>query len=101
MKIFCTKTGVKLDEFRGHRAGICALSTLIADNSKNMNLIASGSDIGCCQVILWDMIKGEMYHAFNGHHQAAISSIIDVGDGKHLMSGGFDSLINIYNYKKK
>lgn len=33
------------------------------------------------------------------NHSAAVTSIIDVGDGQTLISGSYDKKINVYNYK--
>jgi WD40 repeat protein len=33
-------------------------------------------------------------------HSAALTCIVDLGDGWHLATGGYDKKINIFNYKK-
>lgn len=33
-------------------------------------------------------------------HSAALTCIVDLGDGAHLATGGYDRKINIYNYKR-
>ena len=42
-----------------------------------------------------------MYHNFQNVHKAAVTSLLDLGDNKHIISGSFDCCINVYNYKKK
>lgn len=96
IKIFCVKTGTKLNQLYGHTASICSLA-LIADGS----MIASGGDIGCCQLMIWNTKTEDMYHNFCSNHKAAITSIIDLTDNKHFISGSFDCCLNIYNHRKK
>lgn len=33
-------------------------------------------------------------------HTAALTCIVDLLDGSHLATGGYDKKINVYNYKK-
>jgi WD40 repeat protein len=33
------------------------------------------------------------------NHSAAVTSIVDMGDGQTIISGSYDKKINIYNYK--
>lgn len=100
VKIFCTKTGAKLNELYGHRASICSLSTLV-ELGNVCEYIVSGGDIGCCQVIIWNLRDNSAYHNFSQHHFAAITCIIDLQDSKHFVTGSFDCNLNVFNYKKK
>lgn len=67
----------------------------------NGEFIGSGGDIGCCQLMLWRVKGEELYHNFSSHHSAAITSILDLNDNKHFISGSFDCNLNIYNISKK
>jgi WD40 repeat protein len=33
-------------------------------------------------------------------HSAALTCIVDLSDGSHLVTGGYDRKINIFNYKR-
>lgn len=33
------------------------------------------------------------------NHTAAVTSIVDIGDGQTLVSGSYDKKINVYNYR--
>ena len=87
--------GKNVATLRGHQASICCLS-LIQDNGRT--LLASGSDHGCSSIILWDTQSWNIVSKMQ-HHTAAVTSIVDVGDGQTLISGSYDKKINIYNYK--
>ena len=67
----------------------------------NGEFIGSGGDIGCCQLMLWRVSGEELYHNFSSQHNAAITSILDLNDNKHFISGSFDCNLNIYNIPKK
>jgi WD40 repeat protein len=64
--------------------------------TKNQNYLASGSDVGCCKVIIWDPVNWQPRHVFNSH-QAAVTSILDLKDDTHILSTGYDGKLNIYN----
>jgi WD40 repeat protein len=61
--------------------------------------LASGSDVGCSSVILWDtnnwIAKCKMQA-----HTAAVTSILDLNDYQTIVSGSYDKKINVYNFKK-
>ena len=85
-------SGKLLFTLPGHNASICSMAN-------HGSFISSGGDDGCSSLILWDSRTWTIKSRFQGHF-AAITSIVDLKDGKHLVTGGFDSKINIYNYKK-
>jgi WD40 repeat protein len=88
---------MKIATLKAHTASVCTLSTI--NESGKTKMLVSGSDVGCSTLIFWDIntwtIKSKI-HA----HSAAITSIVDLGDGQTLVSGSYDKLINIYNYKR-
>ena len=93
IKIFCQKTGIKLEDLNHHTSGVCCMGVI--DHQ-----LISGSDIGCCKVILWDFEKQHCDNFINPlpmKHTAAVTSIVSLGDGKYALSGGFDCKVNLYN----
>lgn len=76
----------------GHRASVCSLSNF-------NNFIASGGDNGCSSLILWDSQQWRLRKKMN-FHSAALTCIVDLLDGTHLATGGYDKKIFVFNYKK-
>ena len=72
-----TTKGDKVATLRGHEASICCLA-LIED--KGDTLLASGSDHGCSSIIIWDTNSWNILVKMQ-HHTAAVTSIVDIGDG--------------------
>lgn len=62
-------------------------------------LLASGSDHGCSSIILWDTDTYSPVLKLEGH-KAAVTCILDLGDGLHIASGSYDKKINIYNLQQ-
>lgn len=62
-------------------------------------MLVSGGDVGCGTLVFWD-VNSWMVRSKIKAHDAAISSILDLGDGQTLVSGSYDKLINIYNHKR-
>lgn len=60
---------------------------------------ASGGDNGCSSLILWDPATWKIKRKVN-LHSAALTCIVDLLDGTHLATGGYDKKINVYNYRK-
>jgi WD40 repeat protein len=60
--------------------------------------LASGSDHGCSSIIIWDTSDWSIISKMQ-NHSAAVTSIVDLGDGQTIISGSYDKKINIYNYK--
>lgn len=78
---------------RGHKASICKLALVVNNGRK---YLASGSDHGCCSIILWDTTTWNMRMRIEGH-RAAVTSILDLQDNRSLISGSYDKTINVYN----
>lgn len=87
--------GRKVTTLRGHDAAICSLSTI--QNRNNQTFLASGSDHGCCCLILWDTKTWTITCRIQSH-AAAVTNIVDLGDGEHLVTGSYDKKINLYNH---
>ena len=99
IKIFCLKTGTKLEELLEHTGGVCSLAFM-----NGTSILVSAGDMGCCRVITWDFEKehsGNFMSILPRKHSAAVTSVLDLQDGKHIVSGSFDSNINVYNGKSK
>lgn len=60
--------------------------------------MASGSDHGCSTILLWELPSLTLRHRLEGH-KAAVTSIVDLLDGQHIVSGSYDKKINVYNMK--
>ena len=50
-------------------------------------------------MVFWDINNWSIKFKIHAH-SAAITSIVDLGDGQTLVSGSYDKLINIYNHKR-
>lgn len=88
--------GKKVTCLRGHDAPICSLSTVRSGNS---TFLASGSDHGCCCMILWDVRTWTISSRIQSH-SAAVTSIVDLQDGQHLLTGSYDKKINLYSHRR-
>lgn len=87
--------GRKVTTLRGHDAAICSLSSI--QNRNQQTYLASGSDHGCCCLILWDTRTWTISCRIQSH-AAAVTSIVDLSDGEHLVTGSYDKKINLYNH---
>lgn len=70
--------GRKVTTLRGHDAAICSLSSI--QNRNQQSYLASGSDHGCCCLILWDTRTWTISCRIQSH-SAAVTSIVDLSDG--------------------
>ena len=89
--------GQKITSLRGHAASICCLSMIRTLN--NDKFLASGSDHGCSSLILWDTKTWNMQTKV-ACHTAAVTAIVDLDDGRHLVTGSYDKKINLFNHAK-
>lgn len=48
--------------------------------------------------MLWTISSNSLFYRKTAFHRAAVTSIVDVGDGAHLISGSYDKNIHIVNY---
>lgn len=65
----------------------------------NERFLASGSDHGCSSLILWDTRSWAM-HTKVQCHTAAVTAIVDLQDGRHLVTGSYDKKINLFSHAK-
>lgn len=85
--------GRKIRYLKGHQAAICCLAFVKGPSG---DLLASGSDNGCGSVILWDIKSWQMSSKIQAH-EAAVTSIVDLSDGRHIATGSYDKKINIFS----
>ena len=90
-------SGEKVTTLRGHTASICCLSMI--RNLSQDRFLASGSDHGCSSLILWDTRNWQMQTKVTCH-TAAVTSIVDLEDGRHLVTGSYDKKINLFSHAK-
>ena len=62
--------------------------------------LASGSDHGCSCLILWDIRTWTISLRIQAH-TAAVTSILDLEDGLHLLTGSYDKKVNIFNRRRE
>lgn len=89
--------GKKVTTLRGHEASICCLSSI-----RNINgdvFLASGSDFGCSSLILWDIRSWTISKKIQSH-TAAVTAIVDLEDGRHLVTGSYDKKMILFNHQK-
>lgn len=89
--VYNVRDGSFVTTLEGHRASVCALAVC-------GGVLASGGDNGCGALILWDTQTFKMKRKIN-LHKAALTCIADCGDGKHLISGGYDKKLCLLDYK--
>ena len=58
--------------------------------------MASGGDHGCGCLILWDTQSWTISSRVQVH-SAAVTCIVDLGDGENLATGSYDKHINLFN----
>jgi WD40 repeat protein len=66
---------------------------------KGQTYLASGSDIGCNKIIIWDIASWQPLDKFE-NHKAAVTAIVDLQDDTHILSGSYDKKINVYNVEQ-
>ena len=67
--------------------------------SGNQNYLVSGSDAGCSLVVVWDPVTWQPRHVFSSH-SAAVTGIVDLQDGVHFMSAGYDKKLNVFSLEQ-
>lgn len=92
----CT-SGQKVANLRGHKASICKLGLV---NYNGKKYLTSGSDHGCCSIVLWDTTTWNMRMKIE-YHKAAVTAIVDLLDNRSLVSGSYDKTINVYNLNEE
>ena len=94
-KLFDAKNGNILFDFKEHTAEI----TNCFFNPKDNNIIISNSNDGLCKI--FDIRNGEnSLITFDDHSKKEILCSEISYDGKYLITGGADNIINVYNIEK-
>lgn len=88
--------GEKVVTLRGHKSSVCCITIL---KSGSRTFVASGGDLGCGALIVWEAERWGMLCQVPAH-TAAISCIVDSGDGETLVTSSYDKSIKIINYLK-
>lgn len=88
--------GQTLATLKEHKASICTLALV---RIRGQIYLASGSDIGCNKIIIWDTNSWQALDKFDSH-KAAVTAIVDLQDDTHILSGGYDKKINVYNLEQ-
>lgn len=88
--------GRKVRTLRGHEAAICCLAAI---KNQSGDILASGSDNGCGSVVLWDSKSWQILSKIQAH-EAAVTSIVDLEDGRTIATGSYDKKINIFSMAK-
>ena len=90
--IYEVLNGMLVSRLPGHRSSVCCMMG-------HREFLASGGDIGCNSLILWD-IKTWTIKSKVQSHSAAISSIVNLQDDQHLITGSYDKKICVYSYRE-
>jgi WD40 repeat protein len=88
--------GQPITTLKEHKANICTLALV---RIRGQTYLASGSDIGCSKVIIWDISSWQPLDKFE-NHKAAVTAIVDLQDDTHILSGSYDKKINVYNVEQ-
>jgi len=91
-----SRDGFNIATLKEQKANICSLAVI---RSGNQNYLVSGSDAGCSRVVVWDPVTWQPRHVFGGH-TAAVTGIVDLQDGVHFVSAGYDKKLNIYSLEQ-
>ena len=90
--IYKTQTKKLISRLTGHKSSVCCMMS-------HPDFLASGGDVGCNSLILWDLrtctIKSRVQS-----HSAAISGIVDLYDDQSIAISSYDKKITVYNYRK-
>lgn len=93
ISIYEVSSGQRVAILQAHKASICKLAVI---NRKGKTWLASGSDLGCSSIALWDtQTWTQQLHLFS--HKAAVTSLADLLDGRSLISGSYDRSIHVYD----
>lgn len=93
ISVYEVSSGQRVAILQAHKASICKLAVI---NRKGKTWLASGSDLGCSSIALWDTQTWTLQlHLFS--HKAAVTSIADLLDGRSLISGSYDRNIHVYD----
>lgn len=92
LRVYEVGSGNLLQTLGGHQANICSLCN-------HGPLVSSGGDFGCCSLLTWD-VRFWTTRSKVQLHSAAVTCIVDLGDGTHLATASYDKKITIFNHKR-
>ena len=91
IRLYCSETGLFLNELHGHIGSILCLSW-----SPDNTFIASGGDDKTIRI--WDIRTGQQTSEMN-RHTSAVLSIDFSPDGQTLVSSSFDTTLRLWDVK--
>lgn len=91
VRVYDSSSGKLLCTLNGHKASICSIAN-------HDNFVSTGGDNGCSSLIVWSTETWRIQSKIQVH-TSALTSIIDLQDKEHLVTGGYDKKIVIYNYR--
>lgn len=92
LRVYDSINGKLICALQGHKASICSISN-------HDDFISTGGDNGCSALIIWEVRTWTIHNKIQTH-TAALTSIVDLQDDEHLVTGGYDRKMVIYNYRQ-
>lgn len=92
VRVYDVKSGKLTHILQGHTASICSMSS-------HNGFVSTGGDHGCGSVIIWDTKTWTIKNKITAH-TAAVTCILDLNDGRNLVTGSYDKKINILDYRR-
>ena len=66
---------------------------------RGQEYLASGADHGCSKILIWNPNNWQVVQRYEQQHVAAVTTIVDLKDGCHFLSGGYDKRLNVYSFE--
>ncbi len=92
LRVYDSVNGKLICALQGHKASICSISN-------HDDFISTGGDNGCSALIIREVRTWTIHNKIQTH-TAALTSIVDLQDNEHLVTGGYDRKMVIYNYRQ-
>ena len=94
--VITTPEGKVVRKMKEHSASICTLAIL---KMRGQEYLASGADHGCSKILIWNPSTWQVSQRHE-NHVAAVTTIVDLKDNCHFLSGGYDKRINVYSFEQ-